>query len=93
MQSIFFIDQCVIKACKEHIPSTAIGFDNPKVHVHICDGAEYVGLHKKTFDIIIIDSSDPIGMLTALTYVLCIVLINCAQVQQRLYLKRPSIAV
>ena len=74
----FFIDQCVIKACKEHIPSTAIGFDNPKVHVHICDGAEYVGLHKKTFDIIIIDSSDPIGMLTALTYVLCIVLINCA---------------
>lgn len=58
----------MIKACKEHIPSTAIGFDNPKVHVHICDGAKYVELHKKAFDIIIIDSSDPIGTYMYINY-------------------------
>ncbi|KAG5886183.1 hypothetical protein JTB14_036052 [Gonioctena quinquepunctata] len=37
------------------------GFDSPKVTLNICDGFEYMRNHKNEFDVIITDSSDPIG--------------------------------
>lgn len=41
----------------------AIGFDNPKVTVHIGDGFEFLRDKVNSFDIIITDASDPVGML------------------------------
>lgn len=41
----------------------AIGFDNPKVTVHIGDGFEFLKDKVNSFDIIITDASDPVGML------------------------------
>jgi spermidine synthase len=41
----------------------AIGFDNPKVSVHIGDGFEFLKDKVNSFDIIITDASDPVGML------------------------------
>lgn len=39
----------------------AIGFSDPKVKVHIEDGLEFLKRNKETYDVIITDSSDPIG--------------------------------
>ena len=39
----------------------AVGFEDPRVKVHIEDGNEFMRRHKNNFDIIITDSSDPIG--------------------------------
>jgi len=55
------IDSVVVEACKKHLKSTAISFDNPKLDLKIEDGAHFVAQHKSAFDIIIVDSSDPIG--------------------------------
>ncbi|CAH1118320.1 unnamed protein product [Phaedon cochleariae] len=55
------IDEKVVSASKKHLPFMAKGFDSPKVTLNICDGFEYMRNHKNEFDVIITDSSDPIG--------------------------------
>ena len=40
----------------------AVGFEDPRTSVHICDGVEFVkNADKCTYDAIIVDSSDPVG--------------------------------
>ena len=39
----------------------ACGFDNPKVNLHIADGSIFIKNRQKYYDVIIVDSSDPIG--------------------------------
>lgn len=41
----------------------AIGFESSKLSLHIGDGFEYMKKHQGEFDVIITDSSDPIGKL------------------------------
>ncbi|KAF2359937.1 Spermidine/spermine synthase [Trinorchestia longiramus] len=53
------IDDQVVAACKEHIPSMATGFSDPRLTLHIGDGMEFLGKYEGTFDVIITDSSDP----------------------------------
>lgn len=55
------IDEAVITVCKEFLPDLACGFDDPRVKVHIADGNVWVGEQKNKYDVIIVDSSDPIG--------------------------------
>lgn len=55
------IDEGVINASKKFMPSMAVGFQHPKVKVHIGDGFEFLKKYKNTFDVIITDSSDPEG--------------------------------
>ncbi|AJD31585.1 MULTISPECIES: polyamine aminopropyltransferase [Clostridium] len=55
------IDEEVIKASKEFLPTISCGLDNPKCEIFIGDGIKYVHEHKNEFDIIIIDSTDPFG--------------------------------
>ncbi len=55
------IDEVVVRASKEFLPSMSCGFDNPKVEVIIGDGVKFVKETQETFDVIIIDSTDPIG--------------------------------
>ena len=38
------------------------GFDDPRVHVNVCDGIKFVGdAPEGTYDAVIVDSSDPVG--------------------------------
>ena len=46
---------------KKYMDFMAVGFSNPKVKVHIQDGSEFLCQNKNKFDVIITDSSDPIG--------------------------------
>lgn len=56
------IDEVVVNAAKEHLPEIAIELTNPKLELIIGDGIQYVKDAKdKTFDLVIIDSSDPVG--------------------------------
>ncbi|MEN8212537.1 MAG: spermidine synthase, partial [Thermodesulfobacteriota bacterium] len=55
------VDEDVIHVCKEFLPDLACGFDDPRVQVHIADGNAFVQAHKNRYDVIIVDSSDPIG--------------------------------
>lgn len=55
------IDEEVIEVSKRFLPSMACGFDDPRVTVHIKDGAAFVREHPGCYDVIIVDSSDPVG--------------------------------
>ncbi|MDD4171143.1 MAG: polyamine aminopropyltransferase [Syntrophomonas sp.] len=55
------IDAKVIEASREFFPELACSFDDPKATVVVADGIEYVKQHKNEFDIIIVDSTEPVG--------------------------------
>lgn len=55
------IDGDVIEVCKKYLPSIAGKLDDPRVVIEVRDGAAYIEEHPNTFDVILIDSTDPIG--------------------------------
>lgn len=55
------IDGEVIAVSKAFLPGLARGFDDPRVRVHLADGAKFVDENPGRFDVIIVDSSDPVG--------------------------------
>ena len=56
------LDAGVIEMSKKYLPSLSNGaFDNPKVEITIKDGFQYVSETDEKFDLIICDSTDPIG--------------------------------
>lgn len=55
------IDGMVIKACKKYLPTIACELDNPKVEIRVADAIEYIKDKKNEFDIVLIDSTDPMG--------------------------------
>lgn len=55
------IDEDVITYSKKYLPSLAKGFDDPRVTVKIMDGAKFMDENQASFDVIITDSSDPVG--------------------------------
>ena len=60
------IDGLVVDVCKKYFPTIACELDNPKVEMQIRDGIEYIKTQKNKFDIILIDSTDPMGPGTGL---------------------------
>ena len=55
------IDEMVIAVCREYLPQTACGFDDERVHVFYQDGVEFVRRKENEYDLIIVDSTDPVG--------------------------------
>ncbi|KAF3333235.1 hypothetical protein FCM35_KLT00926 [Carex littledalei] len=56
------IDKLVIDVCKEFFPDLSIGFEDPRVRLHVGDAVEYLrNAPEGKYDAIIVDSSDPIG--------------------------------
>ena len=51
----------VIDVSKRFFPQVSSGFNDPRVQVHVRDGFEFMRQHENEFDVIITDSSDPIG--------------------------------
>jgi spermidine synthase len=54
------IDETVISVSKRYFPSIAVSLDHPKVEVQIGDAVEYMKETRERFDIILIDSTDPV---------------------------------
>ncbi|MAW07821.1 MAG: spermidine synthase [Halobacteriovoraceae bacterium] len=55
------IDKMVVDASIAHLPITACAFENPKLELHIDDGLKFVKNTKEKFEVILVDSTDPIG--------------------------------
>lgn len=56
------IDDAVIRASKQHLPSIASEFNNPKLNLIVGDGIQFVkDAAPNSFDVIIVDGSDPVG--------------------------------
>lgn len=55
------IDQRVVELCKEYLPKTACGFNDPRIELHFADGLKYVRHTQQKYDLIIVDSTDPSG--------------------------------
>eukprot|EP00899_Mesostigma_viride_P028521 jgi/Mesvir1/8854/Mv02750-RA.1 len=61
------LDEMVINVSKKYFPKTAIGYEDPRVAVHVADGIEFIRKSPDcSYDCIIVDSSDPIGPAEAL---------------------------
>ena len=55
------IDQTVVDVCKEFLPQTACGLNDPRVHLFFEDGLRFVRSRQDQYDLIIVDSTDPFG--------------------------------
>lgn len=55
------IDGMVIDACKKYLPTIAGKLDDPKVEILVEDAIEYIKNKENEFDIVLIDSTDPMG--------------------------------
>ena len=55
------IDRDVIDACRRFLPALASSFDDERVKVFYEDGAEFIKRCTSLYDVIIVDSTDPLG--------------------------------
>ncbi|XP_013606576.1 PREDICTED: spermine synthase [Brassica oleracea var. oleracea] len=61
------IDKMVIDVSKKFFPELAVGFEDPRVQLHIGDAVEFLrNSPEGKYDAIIVDSSDPVGPAQAL---------------------------
>ena len=61
------IDEAVVRASREFLPSLSTSLDDPKLELIIGDGIDYVkNAADESFDCVVIDSSDPVGPATGL---------------------------
>jgi len=60
------IDERVVHICKEYFPDIASSFEDNRVNLHIGDGIEFVKKSDQKYDLVIVDSSDPVGPAVAL---------------------------
>ncbi|KAL8534111.1 hypothetical protein ACS0TY_010213 [Phlomoides rotata] len=56
------IDKMVVDVSKQFFPSVAVGYEDPRVTLHVGDGVAFLkAVPEGTYDAVIVDSSDPIG--------------------------------
>ncbi len=55
------IDEMVVRACIKYLPLTSSKLDDPRVNLFYEDGVAFIEKKKNEYDLIIIDSTDPIG--------------------------------
>ena len=56
------IDRRVIDLCRAHFPEvSAAAYDDPRTRIVIADGTKFVAETDERFDVIMVDSTDPIG--------------------------------
>lgn len=55
------IDARVIETSREFLPEIACGLKNPKVEIMVSDGIKHVQDSPNTYDVILVDSTEPVG--------------------------------
>ena len=55
------IDRQVIDVCRKHFPWLAPALEDKRVELVVADGKEFIDGAGRKFDVVIIDSSDPVG--------------------------------
>lgn len=55
------IDGDIVEASKKYLPHLSLGFSDYRCKITISDGIEYIKNMSSSYDIIIVDSTDPVG--------------------------------
>jgi spermidine synthase len=55
------IDQKVVEVSREHLPAIGCAFDDRRAHLHFKDGAAFIRGMEAQYDVILVDSTDPVG--------------------------------
>lgn len=55
------IDGRVVEVSKKYLPEISCALDDPRCSVCIEDGIKFIHNHKNEFDVVIVDSTDPVG--------------------------------
>lgn len=55
------IDERVVQASRDFFPMLSASFDEAKSELLIADGIEYIRDNKNSFDLVIVDSTEPVG--------------------------------
>ncbi|MFD0715772.1 polyamine aminopropyltransferase [Paenibacillus sp. GCM10027626] len=55
------IDELVVRASKQYMPEVSGNLSDPRVHFHYADGVQFAKEAQREYDVIIVDSSDPVG--------------------------------
>ena len=55
------IDKMVVDVCREYFPNSTCGLDDARVNLLFEDGLKFVSSKSNEYDLIIVDSTDPIG--------------------------------
>lgn len=55
------IDGRVVEVSKQYLPSISSGLSDPRVEVRIEDGLKHVKERKGTYDVLLVDSTEPVG--------------------------------
>lgn len=55
------IDKMVVDACRKYLPTISCGLSDPRVEILYEDAIEYIKDKRNEFDIVLIDSTDPMG--------------------------------
>lgn len=55
------IDKMVVDVCRKFFPQTACKLDDPRVKLYFEDGLKFVRSKENSYDLIIVDSTDPFG--------------------------------
>lgn len=55
------IDSRVVSSCREYFPELSSGLDDPRVEVLYEDGAAFIARFREEFDLVLVDSTDPVG--------------------------------
>ncbi len=68
VERVYFveIDREVINVSKKYFPSVSSGIDDPRVELHVMDGAEFVKSRHSEIDAVIVDSTDIVGFAKSL---------------------------
>lgn len=60
------IDERVIQASRDFFPDHSCSFNDPKARLIVADGIQVIKDHANTFDVVIVDSTEPVGPAQAL---------------------------
>jgi spermidine synthase len=55
------IDEAVIEMSKKYLPDISCGLSDPRVNVLVADGIEHVNQSTGKYDVILVDSTEPVG--------------------------------
>ncbi len=55
------IDSVVVESSRRYLPEISAGLEDPRVDILLEDGAVFVSNHPDAFDLVFVDSTDPVG--------------------------------
>src|SRR5690606_33283309 len=59
--SLIEIDGCVVEAARDYLPHISCGLDDPRVRVLVEDGIQHIQQSEGAYDVVLIDSTEPVG--------------------------------